>query len=150
MIGTLIDRWIIRCRACKLTWLIEESPFRSGHAIAHLGECSGNQEGPLRFGLVILRIVHRGVRPALHCRMSESRQVPPPSREPTLEGPCSWNCRGSQSPSCYCPCGGKHHGATHVYRKWHPEDFKDSGTIALYEQIERAKPRGDWKGRKST
>lgn len=130
-------RLLVSC-ACGFRWFSRDTVALERAIQVHLSTCEA--------GVTSIREVEAlGPDPARHCRMDEPPQIPPASRA-DRDGQCSWNCRGSYSWHCHCPCMGERHGENHL---WDPDERAKS-LDALYGGIERAKPRGDWKGRKST
>lgn len=114
----MTPRWVFWCLDCSAFWSWDgEDPFgnrlpgvEDDGAPAHVcfPEAGYIRRARVRFDLV----THREPLSRFdHCRRSEPRQVPPPSRR-DRDGACSWNCRGSQSALCFCPCGGARHAET--------------------------------------
>jgi hypothetical protein len=136
---------LVRC-GCGFQWFSIDVAAVANSVILHAKTCLvATPNGKVQ----ILRVSVHAPDPAHHCRENEPRQIPPASRENGLVDECSWNCRGSYSWNCYCPCAGKHHGENHLW------DAGDRGegkrdVNEIMDQIQRAKPRGDWPGRKST
>jgi hypothetical protein len=140
---TTIDRWLVHCEACGNRWAVNATQAPTEHH----GTCTPTGQHTFRRGLTVERIIHRRARQGReHCRMAEPKQIPPPSRS-DRDGACSWNCRGSQSATCYCPCGGEHHATTSVVTAPNPEGGRDVMDMLIARTPTRDFPR---RARKST
>lgn len=135
----VLKKCLVRC-PCGFAWFSKDQAAAVRAVEVHRATCAKAATA----GFAALNVLV-WQDPAHHCRENEPPQIPPPSRA-DRDGKCSWNCRGSYSWNCYCPCLGERHGANHV---WDPDE-RARELDQLYGQIARAKPRGDWKGRKST
>lgn len=140
-------RILARCQECNFAWSSSEAEIRRTVEVHTAGHWRPAGKASVVIALVPVRGL--GFNPRRSCREAEPPQVPPPSTKMELGGgACSWSCRGSFSPDCYCACGGATHALT---SHWDPgANFGTSAVIAIYDQLARAVPRGDWKGRKST
>jgi len=147
----VLEKCLVRCE-CGFQWFSADRQAAERAVAIHRETCATwgqSDRVPIPDdGATILNVLV-WQDPAHHCRENEPPQIPPPSRA-DRDGKCSWNCRGSYSWNCYCPCLGERHGANHV---WDPDERAKAIEKAIediYSKIERAKPRGDWPGRKST
>jgi hypothetical protein len=107
MKAVVIDRWLTFCRHCtrRATWNGPSAPRE--HRCPALGpEAVAGFES-------VARITWRYLPSRGNCRQAEPRHIPAlPEPKP---GECSWACRGSLSPICYCPgCGGAEHGILNI------------------------------------
>lgn len=134
------DRYVATCPRCALRFMLDGPKPMDALATFDHSFCLG--KGNLR----LMRVVwHKRRRTRDTCRRGEL--LPSPRLPEPKPGECSWMCRGSKSPLCVCEgCHGKEHGAIHVINPLAPAE----GAEALYKMIERARPRGDWRARKST
>jgi hypothetical protein len=134
------DRYVAHCERCHLRMMLDgKDPSKAIEAFDH-SFCLGAGN------FTVQRVMWRKkVRAKDTCRMAEriySPRLPDPR-----PGECSWMCRGSLSPICVCDgCQGAQHGAVQVIDPLAPP----ANITALAERIQRARPRGDWPGRKST
>jgi len=135
-----VDRWLVNCRACKQRFVQDGASPPSEH------DCPVFGPGVKRRPSEVKRILWRPPRSGReHCRMSEPRHIPAIVDPP---GECGWSCKGSLSPTCYCPCSGVNNGVTQLKS----DNAVDGSGLALIDEIRRRTPDREVKrrGRKST
>lgn len=148
-----MKRLLLRC-ACGFAWYSENAAAASRSVTVH-GETCARERGEAS-----IRIFPIQAHPpdfAHHCREDEPPQIPPASRD--LVDGCSWNCRGSYSWHCFCPCQGARHGETHLWAGGktiadveRAEGVAGPRSRSIIDRIIAAKPDRNYprRGRKST
>jgi hypothetical protein len=103
-----IDRWLLKCHLCRQRFMQNGDFPPTDHACPEIGPNAKRRLSEIK------RIIWR--KPSAkedHCRMAEPRSIV--VEHTPRAGECSRHCRGSLSPTCYCPvCFGEQHGAENV------------------------------------
>lgn len=143
-----VPRYLVTC-ACGYRVMTKSRPDA---VIISCRRCPGPDHLPAMRGAASVRRIEfrapKGI--AVSCRQGDRRD-----RARTVggfdkvpEGRCAWDCLNSLSPICRCEkCRGSYHGETQIQTL---DLDRVESPSELYDRIEASRPRGDWKGRKST